>query len=100
MENNTKKENIRKEVTAYDIELKKLERLEKKEKEISEFKLKNKYKLIGLVLSFLTICSLMDYGFFKTIGIWIVMVVGYCVGAWFDRDPKFIKFIMDILRNY
>lgn len=85
-----------KQITAYDVEMKKLEIEERKELENKEFKKKNKNKIIGLVLAFLTLASLFDYGFFKTLGIWIVMLIGYGIGAWFDRDRSFLIFLRKI----
>lgn len=89
-----------KQVTAYDVEMKKLEMEERKELEHKEFKERNKHKIRGLLLAFLTIASLFDYGFFKTLGIWILMLVGYGVGAWYDRDADFIRFLNNFLRRF
>jgi uncharacterized membrane protein len=99
MENN-KKEKTNNQITAYDVEMKKLEMLEKKELENKQFKARNKYKIIGLLLAFLTVSSFIDFGFFKTIGIWIVMLIGYGLGARFDRDPKFIRFMARLSRKF
>lgn len=89
----------KKQTTAYDVELKKLEILEKKEEEVKQWKKDNKYKIIGLFLAFLTIASLFDFGFLKTLGIWFIMLIGYGLGAWFDRDRKFIIFIRNLIRK-
>lgn len=96
------KQNIKKEtkqITAYDVEMKKLEMEERKELETKDFKKKNKGKIIGLLLAFLTIASLFDFGFFRTLGIWIVMLIGYGIGAWFDKDRNFLIFLRKVLRN-
>ena len=99
---NTDESNVnaeKKETTAYDVEMKKLEMLEKKELENKQFKARNKYKIIGLLLAFLTVSSFIDFGFFKTIGIWIVMLIGYGVGAWYDRDRNFLIFIRNMAKR-
>lgn len=96
------KQNVKtekKEITAYDVEMKKLEMQERRELENKEFKEKNKHKILGLFLAFLTIACLFDFGFFRTLGIWIVMLVGYGMGAWFDRDKNFLIFLRNMSRR-
>lgn len=97
------KDEIKKEdrqITAYDLEMKKLEIEQRKELEYKAFKEKNKYKIRGLFLAFLTLASLFDFGFFRTLGIWILMLVGYGIGAWFDKDKNFLIFLRKFLRLF
>lgn len=96
-ENNVNAE--KKETTAYDVEMKKLEMEERRELENKEFKRKNKNKILGLLLAFLTIACLFDFGFFRTLGIWVVMLIGYGVGAWYDRDRNFLIFIRNMAKR-
>lgn len=93
-------EKIEKQTTIYDVEMRKLDIKEKKEEECRKFKEDNKYKLISLLLGILTIASLFDYGFFKTLGIWLVLGFCYLLGGWFDKDKKVVGFIIKILRKF
>lgn len=86
--------------TAYDVEMRKLDIREKKEEEAKKFKQENKYKIISLLLGILTIASLFDYGFFRTLGIWIVLGFCYCLGGWFDKDSKVVGFVVNLLRKF
>lgn len=103
MENKDKvlqEKNEEKQTTAYDVEMRKLDIRERKEEEAKKFKEENKYKLISLVLGILTIASLFDYGFFRTLGIWIVLGFCYCLGGWFDKDSKVVGFVVNLLRKF
>lgn len=91
---------LEKQTTAYDVEMRKLDIREEKAKKADEFKKKNKYKLISLGLGILTILSLFDYGFFKTLGIWIVLGFCYLLGGWYDKDSKIIRFLMNLLNKF
>ena len=103
MENKDKvlqEKNKEKQITAYDVEMRKLDIREKKEEEAKKFKQENKYKLIFLVLCILTIASLFDYGFFRTLGIWIVLSFCYILGGWFDKDSKVVGFVVKLIRKF
>ena len=92
MENN-EKEKQEKTLTASDVEMRKLDIEEAKQKQRKLFRDKNKGKITGLALAVLTIASFSFFGFLKTLGIWIVMLVGYLIGAYVDRDPKIYKLL-------
>ena len=89
-----------KQVSAYDVEMRKLDIREKKEKECKDFKEKNKHKIIALILGIVTIGSLFDYGFFRTLGIWIVLGFCYCLGGWLDKDPKVMSFVINLIKKF
>ena len=61
---------------------------------------KNKHKIISLILGIATIGSLFDFGFFRTVGIWIVLGFCYCLGGWLDKDPKVIGFVISLLKKF
>lgn len=98
MEKEKAKLDLEKQVTAYDVEMRKLDIKEKKE--CKEFKEKNKHKIISLILGIATIGSLFDFGFFRTVGIWIVLGFCYCLGGWLDKDPKVIGFVISLLKKF
>lgn len=100
MEKEKTKLDLEKQVTAYDVEMRKLDIKEKKEKECKEFKEKNKHKIISLILGIATIGSLFDFGFFRTVGIWIVLGFCYCLGGWLDKDPKVTGFVISLLKKF
>ena len=84
--------------TVYDLEMRRMDREEEEKRKRKLFYRENKGKLIALALSLLTLFCLFNFGFFRTIGIWIVMVVGYSIGAYFDRDVKYINFLRRLFR--
>ncbi|EGC82885.1 MULTISPECIES: DUF2273 domain-containing protein [Anaerococcus] len=84
--------------TVYDLEMRRMDREEEEKRKRQLFYRENKGKLIALALSLLTLFCLFNFGFFRTIGIWIVMVVGYSIGAYFDRDVKYINFLRRLFR--
>lgn len=84
--------------TVYDLEMRRMDREEEEKRKRQLFYRENKGKLIALALSLLTLFCLFNFGFFRTLGIWIVMVVGYSIGAYFDRDVKYIKFLRRLFR--
>lgn len=99
-EDQNDKEDQEKQLTTYDVEMRKLDIKEKKEEEYKKFKEENKNKIISLVLGVITIASLFDYGFFRTLGIWIVLGFCYCLGGWRDKDPKVKKFVVNLLKKF
>ena len=84
--------------TVYDLEMRRMDREEEEKRKRQLFYRENKGKLIALALSLLTLFCLFNFGFFRTVGIWIVMVVGYSIGAYFDRDVKYINFLRRLFR--
>ena len=84
--------------TVYDLEMRRMDREEEEKGKRQLFYRENKGKLIALALSLLTLFCLFNFGFFRTLGIWIVMVVGYSIGAYFDRDVKYINFLRRLFR--
>lgn len=84
--------------TVYDLEMRRMDREEEEKRKRQLFYRENKGKLIASALSLLTLFCLFNFGFFRTIGIWIVMVVGYSIGAYFDRDVKYINFLRRLFR--
>lgn len=84
--------------TVYDLEMRRMDREEEEKRKRQLFYRENKGKLIALALSLLTLFCLFNFGFFRTIGIWIVMVVGYSIGAYFDRDVEYINFLRRLFR--
>lgn len=84
--------------TVYDLEMRRMDREEEEKRKRQLFYRENKGKLIALALSLLTLFCLFNFGFFRTIGIWLVMVVGYSIGAYFDRDVKYINFLRRLFR--
>ncbi|MDU5150017.1 DUF2273 domain-containing protein [uncultured Anaerococcus sp.] len=84
--------------TVYDLEMRRMDREEAEKRKRQLFYRENKGKLIALALSLLTLFCLFNFGFFRTLGIWIVMVVGYSIGAYFDRDVKYINFLRRLFR--
>ena len=84
--------------TVYDLEMRRRDREEEEKRKRQLFYKENKGKLIALALSLLTLFCLFNFGFFRTLGILIVMVVGYSIGAYFDRDVKYINFLRRLFR--
>lgn len=84
--------------TVYDLEMRRMDREEDEKRKRQLFYRENKGKLIALALSLLTLFCLFNFGFFRTLGIWIVMVVGYSIGAYFDRDVKYINFLRRLFK--
>lgn len=80
-----------------DVEMRKLDMKEKSRASFLAFYRINKGKVNSLVLSFLTLICLFNFGFFKTLGIWVVMVIGYFIGAYFDRDVRVLQILRKIL---
>lgn len=89
--------NIKKEPNMADVEMRKLDIKEKNKASFLRFYKINKGKVNSLILSLLTVICLFNFGFFKTLGIWVVMLVGYFVGAYFDRDVRVLQIIRKIL---
>lgn len=92
-------ENIKekKDYNIYDVEMRKLDIREKNRASFLNFYKKNKGKVNSISLSILTLIFLFNFGFFKTLGIWVVMLVGYFIGAYFDKDVKALQIIRKIL---
>lgn len=80
-----------------DVEMRKLDIREKNKATLLKFYRTNKGKVNSLIISFLTLVCLFNFGFFKTLGIWVVMVIGYFVGAYFDKDVRVLQVIRKIL---
>lgn len=91
------KEN-QKPITVYDLEMRRMDKEEREKAKRLAFYRRNKAKLISLGLSLITLFCLFNFGFFKTLGIWLVMVVGYSIGAYFDRDVRYINFLRRLFR--
>lgn len=92
-------ENIKekKDYNIYDVEMRKLDIREKNRASFLNFYKKNKGKVNSISLSILTLIFLFNFGFFKTLGVWVVMLVGYFIGAYFDKDVKALQIIRKIL---
>lgn len=80
-----------------DVEMRKLDIREKNKATFLKFYRTNKGKVNSLIISFLTLVCLFNFGFFKTLGIWVVMIIGYLVGAYFDKDVRVLQVIRKIL---
>lgn len=80
-----------------DVEMRKLDIREKNKATLFKFYRTNKGKVNSLIISFLTLVCLFNFGFFKTLGIWVVMLIGYFIGAYFDRDVRVLQIIRKIL---
>lgn len=92
-------ENIKekKDYNIYDVEMRKLDIRERNRASFLNFYKKNKGKVNSILISILTLIFLFNFGFFKTLGIWVVMLVGYFIGAYFDKDVKALQIIRKIL---
>ena len=92
-------ENIeeKKDYNIYDVEMRKLDIREKNRASFLSFYKKNKGKVNSLILSLLTLICLFNFGFFKTLGVWVLMLIGYFVGAYFDKDVRALQIIRKIL---
>lgn len=92
-------ENIKekKDYNIYDVEMRKLDIRERNRASFLNFYKKNKGKVNSISLSILTLIFLFNFGFFKTMGVWVVMLVGYFIGAYFDKDVKALQIIRKIL---
>lgn len=92
-------ENIKekKDYSIYDVEMRKLDIRERNRASFLNFYKKNKGKVNSISLSILTLIFLFNFGFFKTLGVWVVMLVGYFIGAYFDKDVKALQIIRKIL---
>ncbi|MBP2016393.1 DUF2273 domain-containing protein [Anaerococcus degeneri] len=86
-----------KEPSMVDVEMRKLDMKEKSRQSFLTFYRINKGKVNSLVISFLTLVCLFNFGFFKTLGIWVVMLIGFFIGAYFDRDVRVLQIIRKIL---
>lgn len=80
-----------------DVEMRKLDIREKNKATLLKSYRTNKGKVNSLIISFLTLVCLFNFGFFKTLGIWVVMIIGYFVGAYFDKDVRVLQVIRKIL---
>ena len=92
-------ENIKdkKDYNEYDVEMRKLDIKERNRLSFLTFYKENKGKVNSLILSLLTVICLFNFGFFRTLGIWVVMIIGYFIGAYFDKDVKALQIIRKIL---
>lgn len=92
-------ENIKekKDYNIYDVEMRKLDIRERNRASFLNFYKENKGKVNSILLSILTLICLFNFGFFKTLGVWVVMLVGYFIGAYFDKDVKALQIIRKIL---
>lgn len=92
-------ENIKekKDYNIYDVEMRKLDIREKNRASFLDFYKENKGKVNSILISILTLIFLFNFGFFKTLGVWVVMLVGYFIGAYFDKDVKALQIIRKIL---
>ena len=94
---NINKEN-NKNYNLYDLEMRRMDREDEDKKKRQAFYKKNKFKIICLILAILTLFCLFNFGFFRTLGIWVVIIIGYSIGAYFDRDIAYINFLKNLLR--
>ncbi|MDY6065608.1 MAG: DUF2273 domain-containing protein [Finegoldia sp.] len=76
------------------VKMKKLDLREERNAKIKNFVGRNKNRIIALVLAVVTIICLLNFGFFRTLGIWVIMIVAYFIGAYLDRDPKVLNFLI------
>lgn len=92
-------ENIKekKDYNIYDVEMRKLDIRERNRASFLNFYKENKGKVNSILISILTLIFLFNFGFFKTLGVWVVMLVGYFIGAYFDKDVKALQIIRKIL---
>lgn len=85
-------------LTIYDLEKLKMDRKELvRQKRLAFYKM-NKGKLIGSGLGLCTLICLFNFGFFRTLGIWLLMTISYTIGAYFDRDVRYINFVRRLFR--
>lgn len=83
--------------TIYDVEIRKLDNRENNKKFLLAFYRLNKGKINSVILSIITLICLFNFGFFKTLGIWVVMIIGYLIGAYFDKDVRVLQIIRKIV---
>lgn len=83
--------------TIYDVEMRKLDNRENNKKFLLAFYRLNKGKINSIILSIITLICLFNFGFFKTLGIWVVMIIGYLIGAYFDKDVRVLQIIRKIV---
>ena len=84
--------------TVYDLEMRRMDRKDEEKAKRQAFYRRNKAKLITCILGILTIFCLFNFGFFRTLGIYIVMFIAYTIGAYFDRDVRYISFLKRFFR--
>ncbi|MDO4663005.1 MAG: DUF2273 domain-containing protein [Tissierellia bacterium] len=97
-EKNTKQNEIQT-FGEYDVEMEKLRRKDLKKRDFRKFWGIYKHRVISLALALITAICLLSLGFWRTLLIWIVMLIGYAIGAWKDRDIKFLKFFSKLFEN-
>ena len=84
--------------TVYDLEMRRMDREDEEKAKRQAFYRRNKAKLIACILGILTIFCLFNLGIFRTLGIYIVMFIAYTIGAYFDRDVRYISFFKRFFR--
>lgn len=91
------KENINQDQTIYhvdEVKMRKLELKEERNARIRAFIKRHKNKFIFLILGIISIICLFTLGFLKTLVIWLIMLIAYFIGAYLDRDPKLLNFLI------
>ncbi|WP_243342824.1 DUF2273 domain-containing protein [Anaerococcus sp. AGMB09787] len=89
-------DNTDRDYAIYDLEIKEIKRKNADRQRRRAFLARNKGKIISLIISVLTLICLFNFGFVRTLGIWVVMIIGYTIGAFIDRDARYIKFLRRI----
>lgn len=92
------KEENTKNFTVYDLEMRRMDKEEAEKEKRLAFYRKNKAKLISSALGLIFLFCLFNFGFFRTMGIILVMFIAYTIGAYFDRDYQYINFLKSLFR--
>ncbi|MDO4593742.1 MAG: DUF2273 domain-containing protein [Tissierellia bacterium] len=83
----------------YDVEMEKIKRKDLRNEYFKKVLGIYKHRVIALLIALITSICLISLGFWRTLLIWIVMLIGYSIGAWYDKDRTFLKFIRRFFEN-
>lgn len=59
----------------------------------------NKYAVIGLIIGVITAILFITVGFFETLLILLLALIGYLIGAYKDNNPQVINWLEKLLRR-
>lgn len=68
-------------------------------KELLKYIILNFWKISGLILFFLLALFLVIFGFFKTLFIIALSVLGFILGKWKDEGVSFTQLIKNIFKS-
>lgn len=63
------------------------------------FNKNNKYAVIGLIIGVITAILFITVGFFETLLILLLALIGYLIGAYKDNNPHVINWLEKLLRR-